>query len=174
MRPASFPDANNGGVTDACHVLGFGRDLGSNLLPTLLGGLPCTLRHFLDGGTGSFFPDMARVAQFSILVVSKSPWKVLWHMDAVLGEGLFTCSRPLLLVYCPSHLFPWQWVWHELSILELLCLYQLPLAMDLALRGVSLVQLLPFKDSPPQDLFVSVSQQLWGVDRGVLLLQVRS
>ena len=108
LHPASFLDVNNEGSTDTCHVLVFGEDLGSDFLPTLSGGLPCTLHHFLNGSNGSFFPDTAWVARSSIPVVSKPPWKVLWHMDLVLGETLFPCSQPLLLVYCPSHFFPRQ------------------------------------------------------------------
>jgi hypothetical protein len=116
LCPASFLDANNGGATDARHVLGFGRNLDSDILPTLSDGLPCTLCHFFDGSTAGFFPHMAWVARSSIPVVSKPPWKVLWHMNAVFGEGLFPCSQLLSLVYCPSHFFPWQWVWRSLSI----------------------------------------------------------
>lgn len=39
MQPVSFLDSENGGATDACHVLGFGQDLGSDGLPTASKGL---------------------------------------------------------------------------------------------------------------------------------------
>jgi len=49
MQHVSFLDLKNDGATDACHVLVFGRDLGSDVLPTASKGLPLSLCHFLDG-----------------------------------------------------------------------------------------------------------------------------
>ena len=39
-----------GGATNGRHMLGFGCDLGSQVIPTVETGLLRTLRHFLDGG----------------------------------------------------------------------------------------------------------------------------
>jgi hypothetical protein len=166
LHPVSFPDADNGGATDVCHVFGFGDDLGSTCLPGSTMGLLQTLRHFLDEGTKGFFPESARVPRSSIPDVAAPPQKVLWHLDAVLGEGLFPCSRPQSVVSCPSHFFPWHWIRRPLSLPELLWLYQLPLSMDSLLRALSPHQGLPFEDSPHPDLFVSIFQQLWGVNGG--------
>jgi hypothetical protein len=69
----SFPDADNGGAMDACHVFGFGDDLGLTCLPGLTMGLLQTLHHFLDGGTKGFFPELARVPRLSILDVTAPP-----------------------------------------------------------------------------------------------------
>jgi hypothetical protein len=124
------------------------------------------LRHFLDRGTMGFFPGTARVAQLAVPAVDQAPWKVLWHLDAVLGEGLFPCTRPLSEVYCPSHFFPRQWVWQLLSILEFPRLYQLPLGMDPLLRQHSPTHGLPFEDYPPPNLFISIFQQLWEDSNG--------
>jgi len=110
MHPVSFLDAENGGATDACHVFGFGGDLCLDILPTSLKGLPLTLRHFLDGGVKGAYPKISRVPHSAMLVVPDPPRAVLWHLDAVLGEGLFPCTRPRSLVYCPSHFFPGQWI----------------------------------------------------------------
>jgi hypothetical protein len=33
LRPAFFLDLDNGGTSDACHVFGFGNDLGLSILP---------------------------------------------------------------------------------------------------------------------------------------------
>ncbi len=33
LRPVFFFDSDNGGATDACHVFGFGNDLGLSILP---------------------------------------------------------------------------------------------------------------------------------------------
>ncbi len=156
LHPMSFPDADNGGAMDACHVFGFGNDLGSTCLPGLTMGLLQTLRHFLDEGTKGFFPELARVPCSSVLDVAEPPRKVLWHLDVVLGEGLFPCSQPQSVVLCPSHFFPQHWIRCPLSLPELLQLYQLPLSMDSSLQALSPHQGLPFKDSPPPDLFVSI------------------
>ena len=151
----SFPNADNGGGMDACHVFGFGNDLGSTCLPGLTMGLRQTLCHFLDGGT-RFFSQLARVPRLSIPDIAAPPRKVLWHLDMVLGEELFPCSQPQSMVLCPSHFFLQHWIRRLFSLPELLRLYQLPLSMDSSLQALSPHQGLPFKDSPPPDLFVSI------------------
>ena len=94
LRPVVFPDSDNGGATDACHMIGFSAELCSGILPSSLMGLPCTLCHFLDGGATGSFPDSVQVVRSSVPVIINPPRKVLWHSDTVLGEGLFPCSRP--------------------------------------------------------------------------------
>ncbi len=44
-----------GGATNGCHVLGFGRNSGSRVIPTVKMGLLHTLQHFLDGGVKGLF-----------------------------------------------------------------------------------------------------------------------
>ena len=110
MQPASFLDSENGGATDACHVLGFGQDLGSDVLPMASKGLPPTLCHFLDVGVKGAFLKTSRVPCLSVSVVDDPSQSELWHLDTVLGEGLFPCTRPRSLVYCHSHFFPGQWI----------------------------------------------------------------
>ncbi len=56
LRPVFLLDLDNGGATDACHLFGFGLDLGSDVLPSSGRGLPLMLRHFLDGGTKGYIP----------------------------------------------------------------------------------------------------------------------
>jgi hypothetical protein len=104
----SFLDSDNKGATDACYMFGFGDDVVAKTLLCSTMGLPRTLRHLLDGGTMGVFPVEAHVPRASILSPEAPPWKVLWHLNAVLGEGLFPCSHPLSKVYCPSHFFPQQ------------------------------------------------------------------
>ncbi len=110
LWPVSFPESDNGRAMDACHVIGFGEDLGSSVLPVSLFGLPQTVWHFLNGGVSGSFPASAWVTQASVSPVIDPPRKVLWHDDVVLGKGLFPCSQQLLLVLCPSHFFPRQWI----------------------------------------------------------------
>ena len=161
MQPVSFLDSENGGATDACHVLGFGRDLGSDGLPTASKGLSLTLRHFLDGGAkGALFPKTSWVQRSSVSVVDDPPRSVLWHLDTVRGEGLFPCTRPRSLVYCPSHFFPGQWIRHLLTLPELLWLYQLLLTLDPLLRKLNPERGLPFEDAPAPDVFVLIFRQL--------------
>jgi len=162
-----FRDSDNGGATDACHTIGFGADLGSGILPSSSMGLPRTLRHFLDGGATGAFPDSVRVVRSSVPVVIDPPRKVLWHSDTVLGKGLFLCSRPRSFVLCPSHFFPWHWIRHMLTLPELFRLYQLPLELDTWLRTLSPDTWLPFEDSPPPDLNVSIFCQMWSVEGGL-------
>jgi hypothetical protein len=161
-----FPDSDNGGATDACHTIGFGADLCSSILPSSSMGLPRTLRHFLEGGATGSFPDSVRVVRSSVPVVFDPPRKVLWHSDTVLGEGLFPCSRPRSLVLCPSHFIPRHWIRRMLTLPELFRLYQLPLELDTGLRTLSPDTWLPFKDSPPPDLYVSIFRQMWSVEGG--------
>ncbi len=61
-----FLDSNNGGANDACHVFGFGDDLGSSILPVSDRGFAQTVRHFLDGGTEGWFLDSQRVLKLTI------------------------------------------------------------------------------------------------------------
>jgi hypothetical protein len=110
LCPISFLDAENRGPTNACHVIGFGGDLCLDILSMSLKGLPLTLHHFLDGATKCSFPETSQVPHLAVLVVADPPRTVLWHLDAVLGEGLFPCTCPWSLVYCPSHFFPRQWI----------------------------------------------------------------
>jgi hypothetical protein len=169
MHPVPFLDSENGEATNACHVLGFGGDLGLDVLPMALKGLPLTLRHFLDGGAKGAFPKTSRVPRLSVLVVNDRPRSVLWHLDAVLGEGLFPCTRPRSLVDCPSHFFPGQWIQRTLTLPELLRLYWLPLLLDPLWRDLDPERGLPFEDAPALDVFVSIFRQFWGGCGGLVL-----
>ncbi len=169
LHPVSFPGAQNGGATDACNVIGFCGDLCLDILPMLSKGLPLTLCHFLDGGAKGSFPETSRVPRLAAPVVADPPQMVLWHLDVMLGEGLFLCTRPRSLVYCPSHFFPRQWIRCMLTLPELLRLYQLPLLMDPPHRDLDPGRGLPVKDAPVPDLFVSIFRQLWG-EYGLLVL----
>jgi hypothetical protein len=159
-----FLDSIIGGAADAHYMFGFSEDLGSNVLPNLVMGLPRTLCHFMDGGTSGFFPPKSRVLRSTVPLLADPPRKVLRHLDVVLGEGLFPSSRPLSEVFFPSHFFPRHWVRHPLSLVEMLRLHQLPLSMDPLLRDLSPANGLPFADSPSPDLFVSLFWQLWGAE----------
>ena len=169
MQPVSFLDSDDGRATDACHVLGFGRDLGSDGLPRASKGLSLTLRHFLDGGAKGLFPKTSRVPRSAVPVVDDPPRSVLWHLDTVLGEGLFPCTRPLSLVYCPSHFFPGQWIRRSLNLPELFQLYRLPLTLDPLMSECDPARCLPFEDAPAPNVFVSIFRQLWGVCGGLTL-----
>ncbi len=87
----------------------------------------------------------------------------------MLGEGLFPCTRPRSLVYCPSHFFPGQWIQGTLTLPELLRLYRLPLLLDPLLRDLDPERGLPFEDAPAPDVFVSIFRQFWGVCGGLVL-----
>ena len=120
LRSVFFLDSDNGGATDACHVFGFGDNLGSNTLPVSDRGLARTVRHFLDGGTEGRFLDSQRVLKSTIPESPSPPQRVLWHNDVVMSAGLFPCLSPGSRVYCPSHFFPTSWIARPLSTIELL------------------------------------------------------
>ena len=166
LRSVFFFDSDNGGATDACHVFGFGDNLGSNTLPVSDRGLARTVRHFLDGGTEGRFLDSQRVLKSTIPESPSPPRRVLWHNDVVMSAGLFPCLSPGSRVYCPLHFFPTSWIARPLSTIELLRLYQLPLSFDGFLGGLDPAGGLPFEDSPAPDLFTSIFCQLWGVIGG--------
>ena len=54
-----------------------------------------------------------------------------------------------------------------LTLPELLHLYQLRLELDMVLRVLSPDTWLPFEDSPPPDLYVSIFCQMWSVEGGL-------
>ena len=166
LRSVFFLDSDNGGATDACHVFGFGDDLGSSILPVSDRGLARTVRHFLDGGTEGRFLASQRVLKSTIPESLSPPRRVLWHDDVVMSVGLFPYLSPGSRVYCPSHFFPTSWIAHPLSTIELLRLYQLPLSFDGFLGGLDPAEGLPFEDAPAPDLFTSIFRQLWGVIGG--------
>ena len=168
LRLAFFLDSDNGGATDACHVFGFGHDLGSSILPVSDRGLALTFRHFLDGGTEGRFLDSQKVLKSTIPESLSPPRIVLWHQDVVMSTGLFPSLLPGSRVYCPSHFFPKSWIAHPLSTIQLLRLYQLPLSFDGVLGGLDMAKGLPFEDSPAPDLFTSIFRQQWGVIGGGL------
>ena len=49
-----------GGATNGCHMLGFGRNLGSQVTPTVKTGLLHTLQHFLDRGVEGRFASVRK------------------------------------------------------------------------------------------------------------------
>jgi hypothetical protein len=136
-------------------MFGFSGDVVADILPRLSMGLPWTLCHFLDGGTPGLFPIEAWVPCLSIPTTKAPPGKVLWHLGAVLGEGLFFCSKPLYAVCCLSYFFQGQWIKHPRSITKLLCLHQVPLGMNPLLQELTPAHGLPFAYSSPPELFVS-------------------
>ncbi len=106
LCPVFFLDLDNGGATDACHVFGFGNNLGLSILPASDQGLTQTLRHFMDGGMEGRFLDSHRVLKTSIPELVDPPRRVLWHEDVVLAVGLFSCLLPGACIYCPLHFPP--------------------------------------------------------------------
>jgi len=168
LRSAFFLDSNNGGATDACHVFGFGHDLGLSILPVSDHGLARTVRHFLDGGMKGWFLDFQKVLKSTIPKSLSPPRIVLWHEDMVMSAGLFSSLLPGSRDYCPSHFPPKSWIARLLLTIKLLRLYQLPLSFDGVLGGLDPAKGLSFEDLPAPDLFTSIFCQLWGVIGGGL------
>jgi hypothetical protein len=60
LKTLVIGDAASGGATDAQHLMGFWRDLGSVNPPPIEPGLPRTVRHVLDGGVEGPFPTVLK------------------------------------------------------------------------------------------------------------------
>ena len=152
-------DAAVGGAMDGRYLLGFGRDLGSDVTPAVEPGLCLVLCHFLDGGVKGSFPVVTRA---SLPPLDTPARAVIMHNGVVRPEGLFPCRMPAALVYAPSYKLSGRWVIRQLTTLEQLRLRQLPLSMDPLLSGLSSRNTLPFEDSLSPEVFTSVFRQLWG------------
>ena len=146
-----------GGVTDACHLLGFGNDHSSPCIPVVEAGLHRTVRHILDGGVKGVFPT---VAKSSLPALITSPRALLWHGEVLRLEGLFPCRFPDARVFCPSHRMPTTWTVRTLTFGKKPRLFQMPLAMDAVLGGLSSSCRLPFVDSPLPEVYTSIFWQL--------------
>ena len=70
-------DSDNSGATDACHVFGFGHDLGLSILPVADRGIARMVRHFLDGGMEGRFLDSQKVLKLTIPKSLSPPRRVL-------------------------------------------------------------------------------------------------
>ena len=156
-------DAAVGGATDGRHLLGFGRNLGSDATPAIEPGLCLVLRHFLDGGVDGSFPVVARDSLPPLEAPARA---VLLHDGFVRPEGLFPCRTPAIRVYAPSYRLRGRWVIRRLTTVEHLRLRQLPLSMDPLLSGLNSLHALPFEDSLSPEVFTSVFRQLWGATEG--------
>jgi hypothetical protein len=148
-----------GRATDGCHMLGFGRDLGSQVTPMVEAGLLRTLQHFLDGGAKGRF---ASVRKTSLPLLDKPAQAVLFDNRIVQLEGLFLCRAPEALVYAPSYKLKDRYFTRGLTMSKRLRLHQLLLAIDPLLAGLNPGTPCPFEDSPSPEIYTSVFHQLWG------------
>jgi hypothetical protein len=159
FRSMVVADSAVGGVTDGCHLIGFGHDLDSCVIPTVERGLPLVLRHFLDGGIEGDF----RVVSKSSLPPLDAPLRtVLLHNGFARAERLLPCRTPDIMVYAPSYKLCKHRVTRRLTTLEQLRLRQIPLSMDPHLSGLSSGGTSPFEDSLSPEVFTSIFRQLWG------------
>ena len=161
LQPLVVGDVAAGGATDAQHLFGFGRDIGSPCLPVVKMGLHRTLHQVLDGGVEGRFPTALK----SLIPQLERPVRaVLWHNGVLRPEGLFPCRSlaNTITVYCPSYRFRDRWTVRKLTLQETLRLFQTPLGMDPLLAGLNPGHRLPFADQPSPDLFTSFFRQLMG------------
>ena len=92
----------------------------------------------------------------------------MWHNDALLPQGLFSCQYPQARVYCKSAFHPGSFAKRSLTTEELLRLYQLPLDMDKSIVEIVVrwKNGVPFEDTPPPEMYASIFRQLWSEDMG--------
>jgi hypothetical protein len=81
-------------------------------------------------------------------------------MRVCFDQRVFARSKDLLPISQAEGLMTIQ----ELTIQEMLWLFQIPLAMDLLLSSFNPNGQLPFADSPLPEAYTSIFLQLWGVD----------
>ena len=103
----------------------------------------------------------------SVIVDKVHKPRVLWHDGIACGHGLFPAGKPQALFYCPSQYYKTSWAVRQLTMLELLRVYQVPLQYDdHVLRQFNLSRVLPFELAPPTDLLTGLLRQLWGSSGG--------
>jgi hypothetical protein len=102
-----------GGVTDSHHIMGLGHDLGSSVTLAVKAGLPCTVRHVLNGGVEGKYP---MVLISALPQVVNPPRVVLLHKGVVRLEGLFPSCFLDARVYTPSHKMALRWVVRGLTL----------------------------------------------------------
>ena len=108
----------------------------------------------------------------------------MWHSDALLPQGLFSCRHPGANVYCKSVFYPRSFAKQSLTTTKLLRLYQIPLEMDRSilemaqltgfmekslksqLKPMRTQVYLPFEDTPPPEMYASIFRQLWSENKG--------
>ena len=122
LLPLVIADLAVGGVTDAQHLFGLGRDLHSSATPRVEPGLPRTLRHILDEGTKG---QLRSVPASSLPPLVNPPRAPLFHEGIARPEGLWPCRFPDILVYAPSYKLKGRWVIRHLTLAERLRLHQL-------------------------------------------------
>ena len=126
------------------------------------------LGNYICPTAGGF--NLEIVEQCSVPSVDELPAKKLpmWHDDALLPQGLFSCRYPQARVYCKSVFHPGGFAKRSLTTEELLRLYQLPLAMDKPLleMAVRWKDGVPFENTPPPEMYASIFRQLWSEDMG--------
>jgi hypothetical protein len=128
-------------------------------------GLPCTVRHVLNGGVEGKYTT---VLMSALPQVVNPPRAVLLHKGVVMLEGLFPSCFLGARIYAPSYKMASRWVVHGLTLGEHLGLHQMPLDIDPLVAYWNTCKQLPFKDSPPLEVYTSVFCQLWGSGGGGL------
>ena len=173
LREVSFVDNECGGATDVTHDFGFGRNIGSLVLPRPEVGLPLCVRHFLDGGANISGMSTSYTPRSSVPPITNPRRAVLWYDKVLRPEGLFPSQNPNARVYCPKYDAPNAWVVRNLTCAELLRLYQLPLSLDhdfaktqYDFQARSQDWVPPFENSPSSVILTSCVRQLWGVSGG--------
>jgi hypothetical protein len=157
LQLLTLSNAVLGSVTDSQHLLGLGHDLRSSVTPAVKAGLPCTVRHVLDGGVEGKFPT---VLVSALPQVVNPPRAVLLHEGVVRPESLFLYCFPNSRIYALSHKMALQWVVCGLTLGERMRLHQMPLHMDLLLADWNSGKWLPFEDSPSPEVYMSVFGRL--------------
>ena len=126
----TMTDMQFGGGTNAKFLFGFGGALGSPHLPEAQPDIQHSLWHYLDGGVEGNFPSITPSA---VPFIANPPQKPIKQSSSLQQEGLFNVQQLWSKVLCPLYFKKDYLVIRPLSIGELLCLYQLLLAIDATL-----------------------------------------
>ncbi len=98
LQPLVMGDAAAGGATDAQHLFGFGRKLGTPYFPTVKAGLHWTLHHILDRGGKGCFPMVLK----SLIPVLEHQQGLFCGTMASYDHTVCSCAVPLTIFLCTA------------------------------------------------------------------------
>lgn len=134
LKTSTWSDELSGGSTDASFVFGFGDDLGTLRVPTVVPSLARRLEHVLCPTAGWWTDESATLAQCSAVTDQVPKRCGMWCEGALLPQGVYPCQHAGAFVVCPTvYVKGGGHVVRRLCMEELLRLHQLPLEMDAAI-----------------------------------------
>eukprot|EP00956_Cyclotella_meneghiniana_P000985 scaffold1158_cov46-Cyclotella_meneghiniana.AAC.3 len=169
LRPLRFHHWQYGGATNSSHLIGFG----AAFLPWLAtfahpaNVLRSVAHHWNSASRGS----STRAPSAPLSTDYKAA--VLPFADGLLAHGLLNVRSPRCFFFGPSFFHPECAARRRLTVPELLCVYDIPMALDSVLvgwlEGLDPRLALPFEASVSPTVLASLVRSLWSVGGGVMM-----